>query len=49
MLTDEIRAYLRASLHGALLYDVTLGLIKRFELTPEEAGEVIVSWIRETA
>ena len=48
ILTDAIRAYLRASLHGALLYDVTMELIKEFELTPDEAGQVIVEWIRET-
>ena len=48
VLTDPIRAYLRRAETTALLYDVVQDLIKSFQLTPEQAGRVIVEWINET-
>ena len=46
LLTDELRQFLRE--HPGLLWDTCLELRRRFGLTPEEIGEVLAQWIRET-
>ena len=48
MLTDEMREYLRQSLDGALLWDVTMRLTEKFNLTQHDAEACIIEWIRET-
>jgi len=48
VLTDPIRAYLRRAETTALLYDVVQDLVRAFNLTPEQAGNVILEWIKET-
>ena len=47
MLTDPIRDYLRSQANTALLFDVANELCNRFDLTPEQAGDVLAAWVNE--
>ena len=48
MLTDDMRDFLREQPSTALMWDLTQELRERFKLTPEEVGEVLTEWVRET-
>lgn len=48
LLTDEHRAWLRQPINATrLCYDLTLAFMRRFNLTPTEAGELFKQWIQE--
>lgn len=48
-LTDQHRAYLRQHAKPSVLfYDLTLGFMAHFQLTPKEAGRLLAKWILET-
>ncbi len=48
-LSDEMRAWLGARCAGhALLYDTVLAFIRTFKVSPNQTGELIAQWIRET-
>jgi hypothetical protein len=47
-LTPAMRAYLGQQWLYGLLYDVLLGFMRKFELTPLEAGTLVAQWIVET-
>lgn len=48
LLTDEMRAYFRLWSEGVTLYDFTLGFMREFSVTSEEAGALFAAWIVET-
>lgn len=47
-LTPAQRAYLRNAETSSLpLYDMVLGFISKFNVTPEQCGALLAVWIRE--
>ena len=49
MLTDTMRQWLRSPEHATLTTWDCLGeFLKEFKLSPEQAGQCIAQWIRET-
>ena len=48
MLTDEMRAFLNAEATAKMrTWDVTSELLRRFDLTPDQASEALKEWIGE--
>jgi hypothetical protein len=48
-LTDEMRQHLRSADNALLPYfDMVFGFMREFSLTPDQAGELLAQWVRES-